>query len=98
MLKQTIDIHIPKMAQIFNMSIDNDCYLDDLKLAEVSPVFKKQDDLDEEICRPTIVLSHVSKVLQRFMSQQIEDFAKNKLPNVLTSFRKNYNTLGNNSV
>ena len=45
MLKQTIDIHLPVMTQIINMSIDNNCYPDDLKLAEVSPVFKKKDDL-----------------------------------------------------
>ena len=34
------------MAQIINMSIDNDCYPNDLKLAEVSLVFLKKDDLD----------------------------------------------------
>ena len=42
MLKQTIDIHLPIMTQIINMSIDNNCYPDDLKLAEVCPVFKKE--------------------------------------------------------
>ena len=41
MLKQTIDIHLPIKTQIINMSIDNNCYPDDLQLAEVSPVFKK---------------------------------------------------------
>ena len=39
MLKQTINIHLPIMTQIINMSIANNCYLDDLKLAEVSLVF-----------------------------------------------------------
>ena len=48
MLKQTIDIHLPIITQIVNMSIDNDCYLDDLKLAEVSSFFKKKNDLDKE--------------------------------------------------
>ena len=48
MLKQTIDIHVPIMTQIINISIDNHCYPDDLKLAEVSPDFKKKDDLDKE--------------------------------------------------
>ena len=68
------------------------CYQDDLKLAEVSPVFKKKDDLDEENYRPVIVLSHVSNVFERIMYQQIEDFMKDKLLNLLTGFRKNYNT------
>ena len=38
MLKQEIDIHLPIMTQIINMPIDNNCYPDDLKLADVSPV------------------------------------------------------------
>ena len=49
MLKQTMDIHLPIMTQIINMSIDNNCYPDDLKLAEVSPVFEKKDDLEKKI-------------------------------------------------
>ena len=48
MLKQTIDIHLPIITQIVNMSTDNNCYLDDLKLAEVSSFFKKKNDLDKE--------------------------------------------------
>ena len=48
------------------MSIDNKCYPDDIKLAQVSPVFKKMDDLDEENYKPVSVLSHVFlKVLKR---------------------------------
>ena len=60
MLKQIIDIHLPIMTQIINMSIDNDCYSDDLKLAAVSPVFKRKDDLNKENYRPVTVLSYVS--------------------------------------
>ena len=92
MLKQAIDIHLLIMTQIINMSIDNNCYPEDLKLAEVSPVFKKKDDLNKENYRPISVLSHVSKVFERVMYQQIEDFMKDKLSNLLIGFRKNHNT------
>ena len=61
------------MTQIINMPIDNDCYPDDLKFAEVSPVFKKKDDF-----RPVNALSHVSKAFERIMLKQIEDFMKDK--------------------
>ena len=91
MLKQTIDIHLPIMTQIINMYIENNCYPDDVKLAEVSPVFKKKDDLDKENYRPVSVLSHVPKVLERIMYQQIEDFMKDKLLNLLTGFTENHN-------
>ena len=92
MLKQAIDIHLLIMTQIINMSIDNNCYPEDLKLAEVSPVFKKKDDLNKENYRPISVLSHVSKVFERVMYQQIEGFMKDKLSNLLIGFRKNHNT------
>ena len=94
MLKQTMDIHLPIMTQIINMSIDNNCYPDDLKLAEVSSVFKKRDDLDKDNYRLVSILSHVSKVFERIMYQQIEDFMKDKLSNflILTDFRKNRGT------
>ena len=81
------------MTQILNMSIDNNCYPDDLKLAEIRPVFKKKDDLDKENDRPVSVLSHVSKVFERIMYQQIEDFMKDKLSNLLPGFRKNRSTV-----
>ena len=42
MLKQTVDIHLPIMTQIVNMSVDSDCHPDDPKLAAVSPVFYKK--------------------------------------------------------
>ena len=35
MLKQTIRIHLPVMTQTINMSIDNNYYPDDVKVAEV---------------------------------------------------------------
>ena len=95
MLKQTIDIYLPimsKMTKVINMSIDNNCYPDDLKLAEVSKVFKKKDDLDKENYRPVSVLTNVSKVFERIIYQQIEDFMKDKLSNLLTGFRKNHST------
>ena len=49
MLQQIVDIDLPVMTQIINMSINNNCYPDDLKLAEVSPVFNKKNDLNKEL-------------------------------------------------
>ena len=77
------------MTQIINMSIDKNPYL---KLAEVSSVFKSKDDVDKENYRPVSVFSRVSKVFERIIYQQIEDFMKDKLPNLLTGFRKNRST------
>ena len=74
------------------MSIDNNCYLHELKLAEVSPVFKKKDDLDKENHRSVSVLFHVQNIFDRIMYQQIEDFMEDKLSNLLTGLRTNHST------
>ena len=60
MLKITLDIHLSLITKIINLSFENGCFPDDLKLAEVSPIFKKNDDLDKENYRPVSVLFNVS--------------------------------------
>ena len=45
MLKSTVDIHLTFITKIINFSFENGCFPDELKLAEVSPIFKKNNDL-----------------------------------------------------
>ena len=78
------------MNQIINMSIGNDCYFDDLKLAEVIPVFKKKVDLNKKNYTQVSVLSQISKIVKRIMYLYV--FLKDKLSNLLTGLRKNYST------
>ena len=61
-LKSSIDIHLPFITNSINLSIGKGCFPEELKLAEVSPIFKKKDDLDKENYRPVSVLPHMSKV------------------------------------
>ena len=63
-----------------------------MKAAEVTPIFKKNDDLDKENYRPVSVLPHVSKINERVMYIQIENFMEDKLSKLLTGFRKNHST------
>ena len=67
---------------------ENGYFPDDLKLAEVSSIFKKNDDLDKENYRPVSVLLNVSKVFERIIYSQIDVFMQDKLSNILTGFRK----------
>ena len=91
-LKVTLDIHLSLKTKIINLSFENACLPDDLKLAELSPIFKKIDDLDKENSRPVSVLFYVSKFFKKVMYRQIDAFTQDKLPNLLTGFRKNYST------
>ena len=47
MLKDTLDIHLSLITKIINLSFESGWFLADLKLAEVSPIFKKNDSLDQ---------------------------------------------------
>ena len=81
MLKSTTDVHVSLLTKIINSSIRNESFLDKLKAAVVTPIFKKNDDLDNENYRPVSVLPHVSKINERVMYIQIENFMKGKLSN-----------------
>ena len=93
MLKPAIDIHTSILLNIMNSSFRNRCSLDDVKAAEVNTIFKKNGTWDKENYRYVSVLSHTSKVFESIMYIQIESFMEDKLPKLLTGFRKNYNTL-----
>ena len=92
MLKVTMDIHHSLITKIINLSFENGCFPEDLKLTEVSPVSKKKNDLDKENYRPVKVLLNVLKVLERIMCSRIDAFMQDKLSNLITRLRKNHNT------
>ena len=47
------------MASILNLLIKEGHFPDQLKLAEVSTIFKKKDYLENENCRPASALPHM---------------------------------------
>ena len=44
--------------------------------------------MNKENYRPISLLSHTSKVFERILNNQLNDFMKDKLSNILTGFRK----------
>ena len=62
-LKSTVDIHLRYIGNIINLSMEESPFPDELKLAKVSPVFKKKNGLDKDNYRPVSALPHVSKVI-----------------------------------
>ena len=91
-LKVSIDTYLPQLTRIINVSFDSGTFPDELKLAEVLPIFKKCDSLNKENYRPVSILSHVSKVFERLIYKQIDAFTQDKFSKFLTGFRKNHNT------
>ena len=91
-LNITLEIHYSLITKTVNLSFETTCFPDDLKLAEVSPIFKKNDDLDKQNYKPVSVLFNVSNVFEKIMYSQIDAFMQDKLSNLLTGFRKIYST------
>ena len=73
-LKVTLDMHLSLITKIINLSFEHACFPDDLKLTEVSPIFKKNHDIDKEHYRPLSVLFNVSNVFEKVMYSQIDAF------------------------
>ena len=73
-LKRSIDIVKEPLTQLFNNSIDKSEFPSDMKLANVSPLFKKNDSTMKQNYRPISVLSSISKVFERVMFKQISLF------------------------
>ena len=48
-LKDNIDICAPILIEIFNNCIKNGTFADELKLSDISPIFKLIDSTDEKI-------------------------------------------------
>ena len=60
-------------------------------MADVSPIFKKEDSFKKENNRQVSILSHMSKVFERILYKQIDTFMINKFSSYLCGFRKNHN-------
>ena len=92
MLINSVDTYLPILTDITNDSIKNGVFPDELKLAEVIPLFKKDDPFDKSNYRPVSLLSHMSKVFERIIYNQINEYIEPFSSNLLTGFRKNHNT------
>ena len=80
------------MQLLFNNAISNSEFPDNLKLADVIPVFKKKDRLDKMNYRPVSAWPPVSKMLERLMQKQINEHTKNKLSSYFCRYRKGFRT------
>ena len=73
-LVDSIDTYLPVLTDIINNSVRNDTFPDELKLAEVTAIFKKADPFDITNYRPVSLLSHASKVYERIIFNQISSY------------------------
>ena len=70
-LIDSVDAYVPIFTNSINSSVRNGTFTEELKLSEVTPLFKKADPFDKLSYRPVSLLSHVSKVYDRIIFNQI---------------------------
>ena len=93
-LKDSINVTIGPLTHIVNLSIHSGIVPNDLKSARVVPLFKKNDKTNAGNYRPVSILSIVSKILEKAVYQQVENYLldKNLLFENQSGFRSGFST------
>ena len=91
-LSDNYDIISPFVTKMYNDSNINMYFPDLLKLADITPIYKKDDTTNKENYRPVSILPSVSKIFERNMYDQISNYIDKFLSLYLCGFRKGYST------
>ena len=91
-LKQVCEVICEPLTEIWNKEvIQNKKFPAKLKLADISPIHKKLQSIFVKNYRPVCVLPVVSKIFERIMQKQSNDFIQKHLSPYLCGYRKGYN-------
>ena len=63
-----------------------------MKIADVTPIFKKPKNNENENYLPVSMVSTFSKAFEKLLFEQINDHMQSKFSKHLTGFHKNYGT------
>ena len=91
-LKKSSKVSASVLHKLFNDSIEKSDFPQNLKLADITPVYKKNDPLDKTNYRPVSILPVVSKIFEIIMQKQINDCIISFLSPYLCGYRKGFNT------
>ena len=64
----------------------------DLKLVELTPLYKKKDLLNKEKYHPVSGLSYFPEIFEKIVYKQIKSYMEPRFSHLLCGFRKNHNT------
>ena len=91
-LKDRTVIFSPFLLNYFNNIVDSSYFPNYWKLANITPVDKKDSQSDKRIYLPVSVLSNRSKVFENILNQQINARFENIFYKHETGFSRGYNT------
>ena len=85
-LKNGVNAYLSELTILISNWLKDEVFPNDLKLLDITPIFKKEDNLNKKSYRSVSILPHLSKVLERILYKQIDSFMK-------TSFHLTYASL-----
>ena len=92
LIKQNLDLFSVFMHESFNKTIETSKFPSVLKLANITPIFKKGERTDKGNYRPVSILPNLSKIYERCIYKQILSFFDNIFSKYQCGFRKKYGT------
>ena len=87
-IKENYDILAPKIVIDFNSSVSVGIFPMNQKLADVSPIFKALDRHTKDNYRPVSILPALSKITERLLFYQLQQYMEGKLSKYQCGFRK----------
>ena len=78
------------LTNLINSSLHDCSYPNDMKKAEISPLFKKKDDMSKENYRPVSILITFSKVFESIIANQLMVHFQKIFNVMLCAYRKKY--------
>jgi hypothetical protein len=78
------------LTEIINTSLSKSTYPDDMKKAEIAPLFKKKDDMSKDNYRPVSILPTFSKVFETIICEQLMSYFTTIFSDMLCAYRTKY--------
>ena len=93
-IKLSAPLLVPALEKIFNLSLNTGVYPNNLKIAKVTPIFKKGDPASVNNYRPISIISTINKIFEKILynrlTKYINDFQL--LYKYQFGFRQNHST------
>ena len=86
-MKQFVNCYCEKLTNILNDCLKESRLPNLMKVAEMSPVFKKLDNTSKNNYRPISTLSNFAKRFESIIYSQLNDCMENKFSKYLNAFR-----------
>jgi hypothetical protein len=90
-IKENSKMFSKYLTSVFNDCIEKCIFPSNLKLSEITPIFKKGSKLKKDNYRPVSILPNISKLFEKLLHDQIYNYINRYLSDYQCGFRKGRN-------